>query len=233
MANLTKEQRLQREAEKEARLKAEIEEKVKNELEEKLKAELEEKLRAEYEEKLSNVNATNLNDDNVPNATERENIKPSRITKKIPLDLEVSVICNVQGGASYSSKRVNGYVVEWDEFGSLAYMELAELVAMRNSDRRFFEDNWIVFEDTDEYTAIELYNFLRVSKYYEKFYTPETIDSIFELEPASIISVLSNLSNGMKNTIASRAKIKIDAKEIDSNKKITALETALKVNFSI
>ena len=44
---------------------------------------------------------------------------------------------------------------------------------------------------------------------------------------------VSNLSNGMKSTIATRAKTKIDAKELDSNNKIDALETALNVKFSI
>ena len=47
MANLTKEQRIAREAEKEAQLKLELEAKI--------KAELEEKLRAEYEEKLKSA----------------------------------------------------------------------------------------------------------------------------------------------------------------------------------
>ena len=59
-------------------------------------------------------------------------------------------------------------MIIWDAYNSVEYVELAELVAMRNSARRFYEDNWIVLEDTDEYTAIQLYEFLKVSKYYDK-----------------------------------------------------------------
>ena len=218
MANLTKEQRLAREAEKQAKLKEELEAKI--------KAELEEKLRAEYEEKYKVSEENNL----------LEDVKPKKATNKairIPLDTIVPVVCNVNGGAIYVSKKATGYIVEWDSFGDIEYIELGELVSMRNTDRRFFEDNWIVLEDVDDYTSVELYNFLKVGKYYEKYYTPETIDSIFDLEPSTLIRTVSELSSGMKSTIAARAKTKIDAKELDYNNKIEALETALNVKFSI
>ena len=195
MANLTKEQRAKREAENEAKLKAELEAKI--------KAELEEKIRAEFEEKLKNATPT------VHVTEEKENVvtkmKTIQKSAKIPLDTVVPVVCNVYGGATYISKKATGYIVEWDSFGDIEYIELGELVSMRNTDRRFFEDNWIVLEDVDDYTSVELYNFLKVGKYYEKYYTPETIDSIFDLEPSTLIRTISELSSGMKSTIASRA----------------------------
>lgn len=216
MAGLTKEQRLAKEAEKEALLKAELEAKI--------KAELEVKLRAEYEEKMkeSSVETSKI-----------DRAKAIQNSVKIPLDTVVPVVCNTVGGLIYVSKKINGYVVKWDGLGSTEYMELSELVSLRNTDRRFFEDNWIVFEDTAEYTVSQLYDFLKVSKYFEHVYTPETIDTIFELEPSDIIRTVSSLSVGMKDTVATRAKQKIDAKELDSNNKIEALEKALNVTFNI
>ena len=86
--------------------------------------------------------------------------------KEAQLDTMVTVVCNTIGGATYISKKASGYIVEWEDFGSEEYMELGELVAMRNTDRRFFEDNWITLEDTDEYDAMQLYEFLKVAKYY-------------------------------------------------------------------
>ncbi len=213
MANLTKEQRLA----KEAALKAEIEAKV--------KAELEDKIRAEYEEKLNLQE--NITVDKITTA------KRIQSTIKIPLETIVPVTCNVQGGAVYTSKKINGYIVEWDEYGSTEYMELSELVSMRNTDRRFFEDNWVICEDTEDYKAMQIYDFLKVAKYFENVFTPENIDNIFNETPKQIIRIISTLSEGMKGTIATRAKIKVDAKEIDSNSKIEALETALDVKFSI
>ena len=222
MANLTKEQRLAKEAEKEAKMKADLEAKLRAELENKMKAELEEKLRAEIEEKVK------ASADDV-----KTTAKTIQNSVKIPLDTIVPVVCNVSGGAIYESNKIKGYTITWDDFGTVEFVELSELIAMRNSARRFFEDNWIVFEDTDEYTAIQLYEFLKVTKYYEKVFTPETIETIFEMDEAELIRTVSGLSKGMKDTIAARAKIKYDAKELDSNKKIEALETALKVKFSI
>ena len=214
MANLTKEQRLAREAEKEAQLKAEIEAKI--------KAELEEKLRVEYEEKLKT-------------ATEnmKETAQSIQKTNKIPLNTVVPVVCNVEGGAVYECQRMKGYIIRWESYGSVEYIELEELVSMRNMAKRFFEDNWILLEDTEEYSAIQLYEFLKVTKFYENILTPETIDNIFEMSANDIIKTVSNLSKGMKSTIATRAKMKIDAKELDSNNKIEALETVLNVKFSI
>ena len=75
MANYTKEQRMAKEAEKEAQLKAEIEEKV--------KAELEEKLRKEYEEKYKA--STDIM---------KETAKSIQNSLKIPLDTVVPVVCN-------------------------------------------------------------------------------------------------------------------------------------------
>ena len=206
MANLTREQRLAKEAEEKAKMQAEIEAKI--------RAEYEEKLKAAKEELKSN-------------ATEIQN------TAKIPLDTVVPVVCNVIGGAIYKSAKTIGYTIDWDDYGSVEYVELSELVSMRNTARRFFEDNWIVLEDTEKFTSVQLYDFLRVTKYYENAFTPETIDTIFDMNDKEIIRVVSELSKGMKDTIATRAKEKIDAKELDSNKKIEALETALNVKFSI
>lgn len=214
----TKEQRQKKEAEKEAKLKAEIEAKI----------------RAEYEEKLkmksvdnSKINTDDKKIENVTNVTKR-------IQKaiRIPLDTIVPVICNTVGGAIYTSKKIMGYQIEWDDIGSVEYMELGELASMRNTDRRFFEDNWIVLEDTEEYTAMQLYDFLKVSKYYKNVFTPENIDEIFTYSKDKIIKTIPTLSKGLKETIAARARQKLDEDTLDKNI-IDALETALNIQFSL
>lgn len=215
MAGLTKEQRAEREKAKEAELIARIQ------------AEVEKRIRAEYEEKFNSSN----NDTTV----EVEKTKPEPKTTraiKIPLDIVVPVICNVVNGAFYSSKRSLGYIVEWEDIGSVEYMELSELVSMRNTDKRFFEDNWIILDDTDDYTATQIYDFLKVSKYYEHYFTPETIDDIFSYSKDKIIKTVSTLSKGMKESIAARAKKKLDEGTLDKNI-IDTLEAALDIQFSI
>jgi hypothetical protein len=210
MANLTKEQRKALEAEKQAQMEKEIEARI----------------RAEYEEKLKNA-TVNINNEDV--------IKPvvkTTKTTRIPLDTMITVVCNTIGGATYISKKASGYIVEWEDFGSEEYMELGELVAMRNTDRRFFEDNWIVLEDTDEYDAMQIYEFLKVAKYYTNVFTSRNIDELFSYSKDKIAKTISTLSRGMKETIAVRAKQKLDDNTLDKNI-VDTLESALGIQFTI
>ena len=217
MANLTKEERAKREAAKEAEMKAKIE------------AEIEAKIRAEYEKKLKDAEAKVSKSDKEETSAVAKKIQGS---VRIPLDTIVPVICNTVGGAFYSSKKIMGYTVEWEDIGSVEYMELGELSSMKNTDKRFFEDNWIVFVDTEEYTASELYDFLKVSKYYKNVLTPDNIDEIFTYPKDEIVKTISTLSRGMKETIAVRAKQKLDENTLDKNI-IDILESSLGIQFTI
>lgn len=217
MANLTKEERAKREAAKEAEMKAKIE------------AEIEAKIRAEYEKKLKDAEAKVSKSDKEETSAVAKKIQSS---VRIPLDTIVPVICNTVGGAFYSSKKIMGYTVEWEDIGSVEYMELGELSSMKNTDKRFFEDNWIVFDDTEEYTASELYDFLKVSKYYKNFLTPDNIDEIFTYPKDEIVKTISTLSRGMKETVAVRAKQKLDENTLDKNI-IDILESSLGIQFTI
>ena len=217
MANLTKEERAKREAAKEAEMKAKIE------------AEIEAKIRAEYEKKLKDAEAKVSKSDKEETSAVAKKIQSS---VRIPLDTIVPVICNTVGGAFYSSKKIMGYTVEWEDIGSVEYMELGELSSMKNTDKRFFEDNWIVFDDTEEYTASELYDFLKVSKYYKNVLTPDNIDEIFTYPKDEITKTISTLSRGMKETIAVRAKQKLDENTLDKNI-IDILESSLGIQFTI
>ena len=82
---------------------------------------------------------------------------------KIPKDYDIPVKSNVQGKLIYTSKKT-GYTEEWDEMGTIAYLEYDELVSMRNSHKKFFEDNWVLIEDTDDYTADEIYYSLNIDR---------------------------------------------------------------------
>lgn len=204
MANITKAERERREAEKEAKIREEIEAKI----------------RAEYEEKAKKE---------LVKETPKNTLQPSA---RIPLDTIVPVVCNTVGGAVYISKRNMGYRVEWDDMGSVEYMEIGELASMRNTDRRFFEDNWIILEDTDEYTASQMYDFLKVAKYYSNIFSPSDVDKLFESSKDEIIRVCSGMSSGIKQTVAAKAKLKLDDGTLDKNI-VEPLETALGIQFTI
>lgn len=202
------------------------------EQEEKLRKELEEKIRKEYEKKLK-AEVSNIKSNENKVDTKSEKAKKIQNSTKIPLDTIIPVTSNFEGLLYFESKKTMGYSVEWDAYGSTEYIELSELVGMRNSYRRFFEDNWIIVEDTDDYSAGEIYSFLKVEKYYRNVLTPDNIDELFKKEPKEVIKIVSTLSNGMKDIIKTKAKVMYDDKKLDSNKMIEALEAALNIKFSI
>lgn len=124
---------------------------------------------------------------------------------KIPLDYIIPVKSGVQGGLTYVSRK-SGYEVVWDSFGMIEYLPYEELVAMRNSNKRFYVDNWIYFEDTDDYTADDIYKSLLVDKYYKNILDLENIDDLLSLECEKLKLKLENASNGLKDTVVTRAK---------------------------
>lgn len=151
---------------------------------------------------------------------------------KIPKDYDIPVKSNVQGKLTYTSKKT-GYTEEWDEIGMVVFLEYDELVSMRNAHKKFYEDNWILIEDTEDYTAEEIYYALNVDKYYKNIAIFETLDDVFNLGVSDIEQIVPTLSAGYKRSIASRAmQLIVDNDErMDSTAKIKALEKALGINL--
>lgn len=156
--------------------------------------------------------------------------KNKKTITRIPLDLIVTVKNNQMSPLLYRSND-DSLLLEWDEFGSEEYMTIRELVTMKNSQRRFFEDNWIVLMDTVEYTADEIYKFLRVDKMYAKVLDLWQIEDLFKSSPTEIKSVIKTLSSGMKDTIKDIAYKKYKSGALDSNSTIKAFEESLCCNF--
>lgn len=199
--------------------------------------------------KTTTTKTTEVNTIAKPSVTETENIavavnKPTENTietverkdyskkAKIPKDYDIPVKSNVQGKLTYTSKKT-GYTEEWDEIGMVVFLEYDELVSMRNAHKKFYEDNWILIEDTDDYTAEEIYYALNVDKYYKNIAIFETLDDVFNLSVSDIEQIVPTLSAGYKRSIASRAmQLIVDNDErMDSTAKIKALEKALGINL--
>jgi len=161
-----------------------------------------------------------------------EKTQPTSTKRKdarIPLDVEVPCLCNVKGGLIYTSTRNGGMNAEWSEFGDLQYLDVRELLLMRNNQKRFFDDNWISLKDTDdgEYTADDVYKFLRVDDKYGDFYDADNIESFFDLNEKQMADKVAKMSRGMKDLVAVMALDKIENDEIDSVKKRRAIIKAL------
>lgn len=152
--------------------------------------------------------------------------------KKIPLSYDISCKSGVQGGLTYVSKK-NGYEIYWDLYGATEYLTFEELVAMRNGSSRFFKDNWIFFEDTEDYTAEEIYKALGIDRFYKSILEIDNIDEVLLLDADSLKKKVEHVPTGVKDAIITRAKqLMIEESDImDSKKKIKVLEDTFDIEL--
>lgn len=158
--------------------------------------------------------------------------KPARV--KIDADYLIPVKSNVGGVLLYKSKKT-GYEETWDETGTVIEMEYGELVSMRNSQKGFFVNNWIVIEDTEDYTAEEILVALNVDRYYTSNGLYENIDDIFNFTPKKIGEIIPQLPKPVRETIITKAYTMLadNDERLDSKRKVEALEKALGISFNM
>ena len=138
----------------------------------------------------------------------------------------VSVVCITNTPLIYESKSQIGYRVEWGEFLEENWMEYKELINMRNSQRAFFEEPWIICD-------WEVLVDLKVDKYYKNIIDLEKLDDVFEKSPEELEKTLKIVPSGIKKLILDRAFELRREKKIDSLNIIETIEKTLNVDLSI
>lgn len=163
-------------------------------------------------------------------AAERPAAEVSETTKKpvVPKEIDPNQIITVrngfQGRLVYKSKRT-GERWSWESFGAEQDMELSELKNARNSNKKYFINNWFMF---DEDWVID---YLGMRQYYKNSLNIQDFDQLFKKPVGEIEDIISNLSEGQRKSVAYRAKQLIAEEEIDSNRVINTLEKCLGVEL--
>jgi len=163
-------------------------------------------------------------------AAERPAAEVSETTKKpvVPKEIDPNQIITVrngfQGRLVYKSKRT-GERWSWESFGAEQDMELSELKNARNSNKKYFINNWFMFDEP------WIVDYIGMSQYYKFAIAISDFDKLFEKPVAEIERAVSKLSDGQKKSIAYRAKQLIASGGIDSNKTIATLEKCLGVEL--
>lgn len=156
--------------------------------------------------------------------TVKEPDRKSYTPKQFDLNQVVTVRNGFQGELVYRSPKTGeGFV--WDSFGAEQDMEISELRAARNSHKRYFENNWFLFDDP------EVVDYLGLRQYYKNALSVENFDDVFKLSPNALREKLAKLSVGQRKSVAYRAKQLIKENEIDSIKTIVTLEECLGVEL--
>lgn len=163
-------------------------------------------------------------------AAERPAAEVSETTKKpvVPKEIDPNQIITVrngfQGRLVYKSKRT-GERWSWESFGAEQDMELSELKNARNSNKKYFINNWFMF---DEDWVID---YLGMRQYYKNSLNIQYFDQLFKKPVGEIEDIISKLSEGQRKSVAYRAKQLIAEEEIDSNRVINTLEKCLGVEL--
>lgn len=150
-------------------------------------------------------------------------VKPI-VPKDIDPEQYVTVRNGFQGRLVYVSKHTGERFV-WDQFGAEQEMELRELKNAKNSYKKFFENNWFMFDED------WIVDYLGVQRFYRNAVRIEDFDEIFQKDAKTISEIISDMSDGQKKSVAYRARVLIADGAIDSNKAITALEDSLGVEL--
>lgn len=136
----------------------------------------------------------------------------------------VTVRNGFQGELVYRSPKTGERFV-WDSFGSEQDMELSELRTARSAHKKYFENNWFLFDDP------EVIEYLGLRQYYKNALSVDDFDDIFRLPAGKLKERLSLLSKGQRRSVAYRAKQLIADGQIDSIKVISTLEECLGIEL--
>lgn len=148
----------------------------------------------------------------------------TRTVKEVDLSQYITVRNGFQGRLVYKSKRT-GETFVWDSFGAEQDIELLELKAAKNSNKRYFENNWFMFDDD------WVIDFLGVNRFYKNAVKIDDFDSIFDMSAEDLADTVSKMSKGQKRSVAYRAKQLISDDSIDSLKVINTLEELLNIQL--
>lgn len=161
----------------------------------------------------------------VEEVAEKTPAKPI-VAKDIDLNQLIVVQNGYQGRLVYKSARTNEKYV-WPEFGSEQMIELHELRNAKNTWKKYFRDNWFMFDE--EYAWV--IDYLGMTPYYKNALKVDSFDKLFEKPASEIEKTVAKLSSGQKKSVAYRARQLIAEEKIDSNKAIAALEESLGIEL--
>ncbi|WP_418434161.1 hypothetical protein [Anaerotignum lactatifermentans] len=158
-----------------------------------------------------------------PVAQTEEAIKAKKpVLKRMPPDALVEVKSNFYGLLYYKSK-VTGYECEWSNYGDINLMTIAELQNMRNGQRKFFTENWIVLAGDNAQDALD---WLQVRQYYGDIVELDSVDEVFQWSPEKIEGSVAKMAQSAKDSIVMRAYDMIQAGELYDMRVIRAVEKA-------
>ena len=146
--------------------------------------------------------------------------------KEIDTNQYITVVNGFQGRLVYKSSRTNEITV-WDAFGDEQELELRELKNAKSAQKKFFSNNWFMFNNDDKWVI----DYLGIGNYYKQAVSVEDFDDLFGKSPTELKKILSTMTQSQKRSVIYRASKLIEEGKIDSIKTISTLEDVLGVEL--
>lgn len=139
--------------------------------------------------------------------------------KTIPLDALVYVK-NLTGGVLIYQDTRTGYTYTWQGYGEEIPIEMRELVNMKNTNRKFFTENWIEMD-------IAVLRDLRMDEFYKDYLSYDDIEKLLSKFSDDLVEKLRQASPVIRNSVGLRAMQLIDERKLTDINVIRNLEQAL------
>jgi len=176
------------------------------------------------------IETPSIEEDKEPIIEKKVENKPTVSAPKWEPDLH-RLICvkNIsRGKLVYVSKRQNGFVTEWENTNDEDYLELQELISLKNSYKRFVTEPWIRINEPDE---VEILKYLQIYKHYEKILDVD-VDKMLTLSFDRFEKKFKTLPDSFKQAIAGRAAEMMKSGELDSLKIKNIIEKEMNIDLS-
>lgn len=115
----------------------------------------------------------------------------------------------------------------WADYGDVAYLEYQDLQALQSMKSRFILDPLFIIDDEDVVAQWDK----MLKPIYDKI-KEDDLDKFFELPQNKFESVLKNAPKGFQNSVKTRAVSMIQDGELDSLRKIKAIDEILGTEFA-
>lgn len=133
-----------------------------------------------------------------------------------------------RGKLVYVSKKQNGFETIWENTGDEDYLELQELVSLKNTYKRFVTEPWIRINEQDE---VEILKYLQIFKNYEKILDVD-VDKMLTLTSDRFEKKFKTLPESFKQAIAGKAAGMMKSGELDSLKIKNIIEKDMDIDLS-
>lgn len=153
---------------------------------------------------------------------ESKETKPVETTKPIKKTFkqDEGVLCrSITIGGLWLEGIKSKNIYRWSEYGDVTEIEYRDLISMVRSKSNYIFNPMFVIEDEDF-----IAEFPQLKKFYDEKYTIEDLEGVLALPIGSMVATIKTLPAGAITTLKSIASTQIANGQLDSVKKIKALD---------